>query len=140
MTNKLTREFLDEVIFAESLDTILDNTFTDRRLPEYLSLLLKEKHLKKSDVIRNSNINTTFAYQIFSGERHASRDKILQLVFAIQATLTEAQKILRLSGVNELYCKNRRDAILIYCLTNHKSLDETEEALYYNNELSLAND
>ncbi|MCL1790624.1 MAG: hypothetical protein FWG40_04615 [Peptococcaceae bacterium] len=141
MTHKPTSEFLNEVIDARSLGTILDdNVFTEMNLPNYLAFLLQEKGLKKSDVIRDSNINATHAYQIFSGERRASRNKILQLVFAIHATFVEAQRILKLSGVNELYCKNRRDAILIHCLTNSKSLNETEDILYDNSELLLADD
>ena len=33
-------------------------------------------------------------------------------------------------GVNELYCKNRRDAIIIFALSHGYTLQKTEEELY----------
>ncbi|MCL1919010.1 MAG: hypothetical protein FWG14_11945 [Peptococcaceae bacterium] len=134
MDNKLTEELLNELMFAKSIDEALDKSFAECSLQDYLNILLQEKHLKKSDVIQESGLNATFAYQIFSGQRRASRNKTLQLIFALKVTLPEAQRILKLSGANELYSKNRRDAIIIYCLTHRKSLEETEGILYENGE------
>ncbi|MDR2737056.1 MAG: hypothetical protein LBB49_05775 [Gracilibacteraceae bacterium] len=130
MESKLTEELLNELMFARSLDEALDQEFTHKTLSEYLATLLEEKHLTKSAVIRDSNLNATFAYQIFSGQRQASRNKVLPLIFALRATLPQAQRILKLAGVNELYSKNRRDAIIIFCITHHKTLAETDDILY----------
>lgn len=130
LKNDLTEDLLSELMLARSIDEALDKEFISNSLSEYLAILLKEKGLKKSDVIKKSSLNTTFAYLIFSGQRQASRNKVLQLVFALGATLSEAQRVLKLSGVNELYCKNRRDAIIIFCLKNSKSLEETDDILY----------
>jgi predicted transcriptional regulator len=141
VAEKLTEELLNEIMFARALDEVLDKEFVrNNTLSEYLDILLKKKNFKKSDIIKKSNLNTTFAYQIFSGQRHASRDKILQLIFAFQATLSEAQRILKLSGVNELYSKNRRDAIIIFCLKNNNSLVETDDVLYDYGEPLICND
>jgi hypothetical protein len=131
MYNKLTKEFLDELMLAESIDEALDKDFINNNsLSDYLEILLKEKNLKKNEVIKKSKLNITYGYLIFAGQRQASRDKMLQLIFALQATLVEAQRILKLAGANELYCKIRRDYIIMHCLSNNKSLEETEELLY----------
>ena len=38
-------------------------------LAEYLELLLNEKGLRKSDVIKRSNMDKNYAYQIFNGNK-----------------------------------------------------------------------
>lgn len=44
-------------------------------LAEYLELLLNEKGLRKSDVIKHSNMDKNYAYQIFNGNKtHPSRE------------------------------------------------------------------
>ena len=44
--------------------------------------------------------------------------------------LREANRLLRIAGVSDLYCKNRRDAIVIFCLDRGYSLRRTDEELY----------
>ena len=41
--------------------------------------LLEEKSLKKSTVIKNSELNEIYGYQIFSGKRIPSRDKLISI-------------------------------------------------------------
>jgi hypothetical protein len=42
-------------------------------LPEYLSLQLRQKHLRRADVVRGSHLDRTYVYQIFSGKKTPSR-------------------------------------------------------------------
>lgn len=99
-------------------------------LSDYLNRLLEEKGLKRSDVVRRAGLNSTFGYQIFTGARKASRNKLLQLAFAMGLTLREANRLLRYGEAGALYCKNRRDAIIIFALDKGYSLQEVEEALF----------
>ena len=46
------------------------------------------------------------------------------------ALLRETQRLLRLAGVSELYCKQRRDAIIIWCIQNGRDLPATDDELY----------
>lgn len=39
-------------------------------------------------------------------------------------------RLLRLAGVSELYCKQRRDAIIIWCIQNGRDLPATDDELY----------
>ena len=48
----------------------------------------------------------------------------------MKLTLKEADRLLQAAGVNELYCKNRRDAIIIFCLDRGYDLQKTDEELY----------
>lgn len=126
----LTEELLDELRAAPELETYLDQVATHRSLAEYLSELLETKELKRVDVVRGAGLNETFGYQIFMGTRQASRDNLLKLAFALGCTLREANRLLKAGGVNELYCKERRDAILIYALDHGMTRQEVDEALY----------
>ncbi|MCL2655630.1 MAG: XRE family transcriptional regulator [Coriobacteriia bacterium] len=127
----LTEELLNELLFSSSAGHYIDtHQMTEPSLSSYLNELLRSKDLKKSEVIKKSRLNETFAYQIFSGDRHASRNKVLQLAFAMELSLREAQRLLKHAGANELYCKDRRDAIIIYCLSRKCSLIKVDAELY----------
>ena len=127
----LTEELLKELLAAPDPTSFTDqHDITQRDLPAYLQQLLDEKGLSRPAVIREAGLNETFGYQIFMGQRGASRDKLLQLIFAMRCTLREANRILGAAGVSQLYCKNRRDAIIIFCLDKGLSLFRTNEELY----------
>ncbi|WP_241156578.1 XRE family transcriptional regulator [Adlercreutzia sp. ZJ305] len=127
----LTDELLDELLSAPNPRAFTSgHRLTSRDLPTYLNQLLDEHGLTRAGVIRAAGLNETFGYQIFVGQRGASRDKVLQLAFAMQLTLKEANRLLQAAGANELYCKRRRDAIIIFCLTHGYSLQKTDEELY----------
>ena len=76
------------------------------------------------------DLNETFGYQIFKGTRHPSRDKVLQIAFAMALSLRETNRALRAAGTNELNAKCRRDAIIIFCLDRGCSLQKVNEELY----------
>lgn len=131
MREPLTEELLEELLCAPDPIKFADkNNIGKRSLPEYLQLLLDEKGLVRSEIVRKANLNETFGYQIFMGQRNASRDKILQIAFAMELALKEANRLLQAAGANELYCKNRRDAIIIFCIDKGYSLQKTDEELY----------
>ena len=87
----------------------------------YLEELLETKGLNKADEIREANIARTYGYQIFQGERLASRDKLIALSAAMHLTLQECNRLLTIAKAGILYCKNRRDAILIFGLERELS-------------------
>ena len=111
MSEPLTEELLDELLSTSSLDAYLEEHEPRAlTLSEYLQQLLDEKGLERSRVVRMANLNDTFGYQIFQGTRHPSRDKVLQIAFAMALTLRETNRALTAAGVSELYCKDRRAA------------------------------
>ncbi len=131
MEEPLTEELLSELLSSPDPERFIEqNGFVERSLSEYLQQLIVEKGLKQSTVVRDAGLNNTFGYQIFKGTRKASRNKLLQIAFAMGLSLRETDRLLRAAGVNELYCKNRRDAIIIFSVKNGYSLQKTEEELY----------
>lgn len=135
MKEPLTEELLQELLSASEIRVYADrHRLPARSLSGYLQQLLEEKGLERAGVVRAAGLNETFGYQIFMGQRGASRNKVLQLAFAMECTLREANRLLQAAGANELYCKNRRDAIIIFCLDRGYGLQKTDEELYRFNE------
>ena len=101
-----------------------------KNLDEYLGVLLKEKNLKKSEVIEKSNLDKNYAYQLFNGiKKNPSRDKILMLAFGMKLTLDETRKLMKIAELSDLYVRIPRDSVIIFCLQNGKTLIETNEML-----------
>lgn len=131
MAEPLTEELLDELLEAPSIDSFIErHNEPARTLADYLNELLEAKRLKRSQVVRMANLNETFGYQIFTGARNPSRDKVLQIAFAMALTLRETNRALEAAGVSSLYSKDRRDAVIIFCLDRGCSLQKVNEELY----------
>ena len=131
MEEPLTDELLASLLASPDPKTFADkNKIAHRSLPDYLQELLDTHNLVRAQVIREAQLNETFGYQIFMGQRNPSRDKVLQLAFAMHLTLQEANRLCQAAGVNSLYAKDRRDAILIFCLDRGMSLQKVNEELY----------
>ena len=127
----LTDELLQQLLASATPEAyLLKVDLPDRSLADYLRELLSEKKLTRAEAIRASRLNTTFAYQVFQGTRNIGRDKAIMLAFGMRCTLQEAQRLLRLAGVSELWCKLRRDAIIIFCLDHGMSRVECDDELY----------
>ena len=131
MAEKLTEELLSELLDAPTIDGfVAKNVLGHRKLGEYLEELLEQKGLKRSQVVHMANLNETFGYQIFTGQRNPSRNKVLQIAFAMALSLRETNRTLEAAGVSSLYSKDRRDAIIIFCLDRGCSLQKVNEELY----------
>lgn len=120
--NDFLKEQIDELYFAS--------------ISEYLEILLAQKGLKKSDVILKANLDKSYAYQIFNGNKtNPSRDKLIMLAFGMELNLDETRKLLKISNVSDLYIRNPRDSAIIFCIENKLDLIQTNEKL---DELSLS--
>lgn len=135
---RLTEELLERLLASSSPEAYLDEGLTvDRELPDYLFQLLGEKGMKRSEVVRASGLNGTFVYDVFNGDSRLGRDKAIMLALGMGCTLRETQRLLRLDGVSELWAKNRRDAVIIWCVEHGYSRTQTDDELYRLGEKTL---
>ena len=131
MTKRLTEEVLKELLEAPTIDSfVAEHEFPSCSLAEYLQQLLEKKNLERARVVRMADLNETFGYQIFTGARNPSRNKVLQIAFAMALTLRETNRALTAAGASALSCKSRRDAIIIFCIDHGCSLQKVNEELY----------
>lgn len=133
---KTTDELAHEISRS---DNILDY-FAENRgemqidsLPEYLEQWLKRKDCTKADVVRRSNLNKAYVYQIFLGKKYPSRDKVIALAFGLELDEKEVQVLLKQAGYRELYPRDPRDALLLYAIGHHKGIIDANEILYDHN-------
>lgn len=127
----LTEELLDRLLSSTRIEQYLDEEpVTTRTLTDYLFERMEAHGLKRADVVRATGINATVVYDVFSGKSRPGRDHAIMLAFGLQCTLRETQRLLRLAGVSELWCKQRRDAIIIWCIRNGFDRIATDDELY----------
>lgn len=96
----------------------------------YFNSYLEKKKISKAEVIQKSGIARTYGYQILQGERCPSRDKVLALALAAGMDKKEVNRCLKIAGMNELYPKVRRDAIILFALDKSLGMLDLDELLY----------
>ena len=133
-------EVLLEALLSSDAPTAYLNRhkFKDRNLGEYLTELAELKGLKRSKILSDAGIDYTYGYQLFTGQRtNPSRDKVLQLAFAMGLTIRECDRLLQAAGKSRLYCKSSRDAIIMFCLDRGTTMDEVNAELFARREPTL---
>ena len=114
-----------EDYFIKNKSYMLAHSLTD-----HLNMLLAQKGVSRADVARDSLLHRTYTYQIFSGKKTASRDKLIAIAFGMHLSAEETQTMLKLSGNRILYVRDERDAIILFSLQRGKNIIETNGLLY----------
>lgn len=140
MIKKPTDELMESLNSSPSIDNYLQKEqdyLITASLSVYLNQLISDKGLKKSQVIKDAELNEIYGYQIFSGKRLPSRDKLIALAFGMILSLEETQQLLKYAGFSPLYPKNKRDSIIIWGISHHLNICQTNEELYNQAEETL---
>lgn len=130
---KTTDELVHEIQESKNILNYFENNRSEMQLdslPEYLDSWLKEKGLSRADVVRGSNLNKAYVYQIFSGKKYPSRDKVIALSFGLKLMPQETQVLLKQAGYRELYPRDPRDALLLFAIGRKMDIIATNELLY----------
>jgi hypothetical protein len=112
------------------------NEHQDEMIQEYMPIgraikcLIDERNLKKSQVIAKSGIEVHYAYQILSGAKIPSRDKVIMFCIGMDLLLEECQQLLKITGYSQLYAKHERDNVLIFGICKKLSLISINDLLY----------
>lgn len=133
MNIKTTEELKHEIKSTTDIDNYLKNNKKNLllyNLPEYLNILLSQKGICKADVVRASLLDRAYVYQIFSGEKTPSRDKLIAIAFGLRLSDEETQTMLKLSKNRELYARDERDAIILFALQRNQSVYEVNDLLF----------
>ncbi len=133
---KTTDELVNEIKNSKNiLDYLAENReeMQLNSLPEALNGWLKCKGLTKAQVVRKSNLNRAYVYQIFLGSKYPSRDKVIALAFGLGLTAEEAQSLLKEAGYRELYPRDPRDALLLFAIGQEMDIIAANELLYDHN-------
>ena len=141
---KDTEQLENELSTAENVEDFLaDNkdSFRNFTLAEYLNKLLAQKNFTKSEIIKRSQLDTTYVYRVFSGvTKKPARTNVIALALAFELSAKETNYLLYYAGVEKLYVRNEWDSIIFFALENHLSVIETNELLRDSNEFPLLGD
>lgn len=130
---KRTSDLMNELNHTSHIDKYLKENkdyLIDQTLSNFLCSKLEEKSLSKNDVIKKSDINEIYGYQIFSGKRTPSRNKLISICIGAEFNLSETNEILKIGGFSPLFPKIKRDSIIIFGIQNHYTILKINEALY----------
>lgn len=103
----------------------------------YLEELFRQKNRTKKQVVKDSGLDPIYAYQILSGRKNGSRNKLLCLSLAMGLSAEEANRWLTLCGKACLYPRIARDAVLLYGLEKSLTVYQVDELLFQAGEPSL---
>lgn len=129
---KTTEELLNTLKRTTNIDSFLSEeqeNFKTLPLHVYLDRIFAESQISRSRCIQDSGLDRTYCYQIFSGRKLPSRDKVLALCFGLALDFEKTQLLLKSTGYTPLYPRNERDSILIFALQRKISVLETNELL-----------
>lgn len=125
----VTSTLLRRLFKAPDLDTYVNDNadlLVPPKLCKYLAELCKACGELPGQIIQRADIDRTFGHQIFNGTRNPSRDKLIQLAFGFGLDAEGTQELLKIAQKNLLYPLIIRDAVILRCLNDQKSITQTQ--------------
>lgn len=109
-------------------------TSYDYAFSNYMHDLIDKSDLNMQQLaVRAGLVESTFRDTI-NETKAKDRDKIIRICVAMELTLEETNRALKLSKLSELYSKEKRDALIILCINNKVyNVDKVDELLTENN-------
>ena len=98
------------------LEKHADDTFDS--FYEYMTAYIADNSLEVSDIVRRSEINKNYVYQILDGTKRPGRDKVFALAIASGMNFNETNRALEVSGERKIYPKDERDAWIAVAINN----------------------
>lgn len=138
--NRSTDELFAELAKAGSYSEYIKGNsgeLLDMTLAQWLEQYMIDNGYEKKSVIQKSELNEIYAYQLLSGVRRPSRDKLICLCIGMGMEIEDVQKSLRYAGHAELYPRSGKDSVIIFGINNHKSVSQINELLFDNGEDTL---
>lgn len=133
MKRKPTNELLKQLTESSTVEEYLEQNqefMVKYPLEELLNELIEQKQYRKIEVIKRAELNEIYGYQIFSGKRIPSRDKLICLAIGMNLSLEETQTLLKEAGFAVLYPKRERDSIIIFGIEKGKTVPQINMLLY----------
>lgn len=105
-----------------------ENEFMNITTAQYLTDILEIRGITVAEAAKRAGLGE-YAYKIFLGDRHPSRDVLIALSFGMNLSVDEAQLLMRISKFASLDSRDKRDSIIIYGLTHGLTVFELDDVL-----------
>ena len=132
MHEKNTEELVEELKISPDICTFQNQNQNEFKIPlyQYLSNLLEEKNLSRSELVEKINPDDKHIYHILSGLRNPSRKKLLTIARALELNLDETNYLLRYGGYAILYVRDIWDSVIIRAIEKNLTIMETNDILH----------
>lgn len=135
MKSKDTEKLMELLKKSGSIDAYLQENkdfLLDCDIKEYLNVLIKEKHMTKTEVFEKACIKKFVGFGFLNKDnpRKPSRNNILAMLIVMNCNLDETQTALKIAKYAPLYPKDERDSIIIFGIENSYSINDIEQDLY----------
>ena len=116
----LWEEETDEITSANELEEFIQKNIKKqyRSFKEYFDDYVAENDLELPVIMRRSNIDKGYFYNIVNGDRKPQRDKILCICIGAGMDIEHINRALRISGFSKLDPKNERDLRIKFAIKN----------------------
>jgi len=138
MTEHYTKEgktstLLRKLFNTTDLEKFMECNADEMMIPsfhDYITKMCRKTEQVPEQVIKQAIIERTYGHQLFNGTRKPSRDKVIQLAFGFKLNLADTQKLLQIAQKSPLYPKIKRDAAILFCISHHIDILETQSVLH----------
>ena len=131
---KSTEEIKNDMDKMNSIEEIID--YMNKELPktsygDRLYELCIQHKMEVSTLQKTVEglVSKSLFYAALNGTRNLSREKIIYVALALNASIEETNELLKLAKHKELYPKIKEDAIVIFGLKNHKNMYDIYDLL-----------
>lgn len=104
-------------------------SFVYDKIKDFLETAIEKSGYSKSNIINKSDFSYCYFYDVINGRKIPGRDKIIRLILTMHLSVDECQEALRISGRSALYPRIRRDAIILFAISNGYSIYQLSELL-----------
>jgi hypothetical protein len=104
-------------------------SFVYDKIKDFWEAAIEKSGYSKSNIINKSDFSYCYFYDVINGRKIPGRDKIIRLILTMQLSVDECQEALRISGRSALYPRIRRDAIILFAISNGYSIYQLSELL-----------
>ena len=99
------------------------------KIKDFWEAAIEKSGYSKSNIINKSDFSYCYFYDVINGRKIPGRDKIIRLILTMHLSVDECQEALRISGRSALYPRIRRDAIILFAISNGYSIYQLSELL-----------
>ena len=99
------------------------------KIKDFWETAIEKSGYSKSNIINKSDFSYCYFYDVINGRKIPGRDKIIRLILTMHLSVDECQEALRISGRSALYPRIRRDAIILFAISNGYSIYQLSELL-----------
>lgn len=127
-----TRELENQISASNDIESVnnISNIIPELSVSQYLEELLKIHSMEAKDVIKAANLERTYGYKIFSGDKNPGRPKLLAIAVAMQLSHEEVQRLLYYAKEEKLYVKNSWDRVIWYGLEKQLTVSDINIILH----------